>query len=781
MFHSNSQYIAMRILFPLLLCAVLSACGGGGSDSPAPAPVPTPVPTPPPVAATLTLSSPTVRTVTGGSAIPLTATLSSGAAVRWQLPAGAPGSLSADTGTTVRYQPPAGALAAPATVTVTASGDGASASLTLAVTPVPTAAGVFTMPWRTTTGATMHVPRLVTTDFAGNTYVVSYVDAAPLRRGSANLTRIAPDNTATTLISDETWFGQPVPQETLRRLDFISSFAADRAGNLYFVAGEAIAPPLQAGQQYNDGPVILKVTPEGVMSTLAGSSEPQVGAMTDGTGSAARFLDPQIVDADFDHLYVLDNQGAAVRKVSTAGVVTTIQALPSNLRADQDGNTYAYDPATTKLKRTAPGGTTSLVTNLPYCSEVTPVSPRSCLPISPYQLIPAGGATYIVVSDGYPRRLVLPAAGSPPVTTLALSSPTLRTTAGGSAIPLSANLSSGGPVTWQLADGAPGTLSATSGATVNYIPPTGAIVPGTAVNIVASGDGVRASLTLAITAESRPAGVFEMPWRNSSEPTMHRPHSIATDIAGNTYVLSYTDAAPTRRGTPHLYRIAPDNTVTVLIDDASWFGIPISAANANDQNAGRLAWVSGFAADKEGNLYFAVTPGGIGLAPGQPSTSGPAILKVAPGGGMWVLAGSTDAQTGALTDGTGNVARFLDPTIVGADFDGNIYVRDGDGDDATLRKVTADGVVSTPAVLPKGILADRDGANYAYDAASTRLARTSATGVRTLVTNVAYCADGTPVPPLACLGSTGYNLMPSTAVSYVVFDGVSLRRLVLAH
>src|SRR5206468_5287962 len=127
----------MRIFSPLILCAVLSACGGGGSSSPAastPAPS-TPVsPAPPPVpAATLSLSSPTLRTIAGGSAIPMTAKLSSGGAVHWQLAAGAPGSLSTDSGTTVRYQPPAGPLAAATTVTVTASGDGASAALTLAL------------------------------------------------------------------------------------------------------------------------------------------------------------------------------------------------------------------------------------------------------------------------------------------------------------------------------------------------------------------------------------------------------------------------------------------------------------------------------------------------------------------------------------------------------------------------------------------------------------------------------------------------------------------------
>jgi hypothetical protein len=83
-------------------------------------------------AVTLTLSSPTLHTLAGGSPIPISAKLSDGGTVRWQLAAGAPGSLSADSGDSVSYQPPSSALAAGTRVTVTASGSGASAALTLA-------------------------------------------------------------------------------------------------------------------------------------------------------------------------------------------------------------------------------------------------------------------------------------------------------------------------------------------------------------------------------------------------------------------------------------------------------------------------------------------------------------------------------------------------------------------------------------------------------------------------------------------------------------------------
>ena len=774
----------MRLLLPLLLGALLSACGGG-SDTPAPAPAPVPNPgtnPPPPVTASMTLSSPTLRTITGGGAVPLTATLSSGGAVRWQLPAGAPGTLSADTGGTVRYQPPAGVLAAPAAVTISATGDGASASLTLAVASETRTPGLFEMPWRDSSDMTLHRPSSIATDIAGNTYVVSYNAVSPSRRGSPRLYKIAPDNSATPLIDDNTWFGQGASSENAHRLDWVSSLAVDRAGNLYF----GILPlgvALTAGQQSLGGSTILKVTPTGVISVLAGSAEPQVGAITDGSGSAARFLSPSIVGIDFDdNLYVRDG-GNVVRKVTTAGNVTTVASLPRGLMADKDGNTYEHDGATNKLVRTGPAGARTIVTDVPYCADGAPVRPRACLPNAPYRLIPTGGASYVVFDGASLLRLIMPSPHAPPAAALTLSSPTLRTIAGGSAIPLTATLSNGGAVRWRLATGSRGSLSANMGATVRYLPPADALAGPTTATVIAEADGASAALTLALAPAPGGSGLFQMPWRDSNEPTMHRPSSIATDIAGNTYVLSYAAAAPTRRGTPHLYKIAPDNTVTVMIDDSTWFGQPASSVDPTGRDASRLAWVSGFAVGNDGEMFFSITPGGFGLSPGESSSSGPAILQVSPSGAMRVLAGSTDPQTGAMTDGSGSAARFLNPAIIGADFDGNIYLRDGDadGERTTLRKVMRNGLVSTVTSLPPSLWADKDGATYAFDTSSAKLVRTSADGIRTPVTNIAYCAAGTPTPPMACLGNTGVDLKPVSGVSYVVFDGYSLRRLILPH
>ncbi|OYW84265.1 hypothetical protein B7Z17_04370 [Candidatus Saccharibacteria bacterium 32-49-10] len=82
----------------------------------------------------------------------------------------------------------------------------------------------------------------------------------------------------------------------------------DSNGNLY-VADEG-----------ND--LIRKITPAGVVTTLAGGSR---GA-NDGTGASAQFADPHAVSVDpaTDEIYVTQTADHKVRRITTTGVVTTI-------------------------------------------------------------------------------------------------------------------------------------------------------------------------------------------------------------------------------------------------------------------------------------------------------------------------------------------------------------------------------------------------------------------------------------------------------------------------
>ena len=71
---------------------------------------------------------------------------------------------------------------------------------------------------------------------------------------------------------------------------------------------------------------VRTATSSGVVTLLAGSAENP--GTSDGIGSAARFNNPQGIAAVGTDLYVADAGNHAIRKVTAAGVVTTIAGLP---------------------------------------------------------------------------------------------------------------------------------------------------------------------------------------------------------------------------------------------------------------------------------------------------------------------------------------------------------------------------------------------------------------------------------------------------------------------
>lgn len=132
--------------------------------------------------------------------------------------------------------------------------------------------------------------------------------------------------------------------------------AVDGSGNLYVA-------------DYNNNQ-IRKIS-GGVVSTLAGSGS---AGSTDGTGMSATFNHPFGVAVDGSgNVYVTDRIGQKIRKITQAGVVTTLAGngstgatdgtgtgatfnSPTSLTLDRDGNVYVTDETNQKIREVTPSG-----------------------------------------------------------------------------------------------------------------------------------------------------------------------------------------------------------------------------------------------------------------------------------------------------------------------------------------------------------------------------------------------------------------------------------------
>lgn len=137
--------------------------------------------------------------------------------------------------------------------------------------------------------------------------------------------------------------------------------AVDGSGNVYVA-------------DYNNNK-IRKIS-NGVVSTFAGSGS---AGSTDGTGTGATFNHPFSVGVDGSgNVYVTDRSGQKIRKITPAGVVTTLAGSgtagyadgtgssamfnsPTNLTVDQSGNVYVTDETNQRIRMVSPSGVVTTV------------------------------------------------------------------------------------------------------------------------------------------------------------------------------------------------------------------------------------------------------------------------------------------------------------------------------------------------------------------------------------------------------------------------------------
>ena len=148
-------------------------------------------------------------------------------------------------------------------------------------------------------------PHGVAVDTAGNVYVAD--------TGNNRIRKITSAGVVTTLAGSTSGYHDD-PVGTLAQFNTPYGVAVDTAGNVYVAD--------------NSNHRIRKITSAGVVTTLAGTGTP--GYHDDPVGTLAQFANPSGVAVDTaGNVYVADTSNRRIRKITAAGVVTTIAGSTS--------------------------------------------------------------------------------------------------------------------------------------------------------------------------------------------------------------------------------------------------------------------------------------------------------------------------------------------------------------------------------------------------------------------------------------------------------------------
>jgi serine/threonine protein kinase/sugar lactone lactonase YvrE len=210
------------------------------------------------------------------------------------------------------------------------------------------------------TQARFRLPNNVAVDGAGNVYVADTANNV--------IRKITPTGVVSTLAGLAGSHGSADGSGSNARFWAPFGIVVDGSGNVY-VADTA-------------NNTIREITPNGIVSTLAGfAAHP---GSKDGIGANAQFRNPWSVAVDgMGNVFVADMSNDTIRKITPAGVVTTLAGQagmtgsvdgfggdarfndPFAVAVDNAGNVYVSDSANNAIRKITPGGAVVTLAGLP--------------------------------------------------------------------------------------------------------------------------------------------------------------------------------------------------------------------------------------------------------------------------------------------------------------------------------------------------------------------------------------------------------------------------------
>ena len=611
--------------------------------------------------------------------------------------------------------------------------------------------------------AQLRSPSGAAADGAGNLYIADYSNQRVRKVDAAGVITTAAG-------TGERGYGGDGGAAVRAQLNFPSGAALDSAGNLYIA---------DTGNQR-----IRKVDAAGIITTVAGTGVRGYGG-DGGAADQAQLSSPQGVAVDgAGNLYIADRDNHRIRKVDTAGVITTaagtgggifggyggdggaaVQAQlksPRGVAADGAGNLYIADSGNYRIRKVDAAG---VITTAAGTGErgyggdggaATAAQLRSPMGVA------VDGAGNLYIADENDQRIrKVDAAGV--ITTAAGTGERGYGGDGGAAVRAQLDSPAGaaadgagnlyiidsgnqrirkvdaaGMISTAAGPGDAGDGGAAVQAQLRY--PLGVAADGAGNLYIADSSNHRVRKVDAAGVITTAAGTGERGYGGdggaAEQAQLDSPAGVAVDGAGNLYIAD--------SGNNRVRRVNAAGVIAAVAGtgERGYGGDGGPAVQA------RLSSPAGLAADGLGNLYIA-------------DSGNYRVRKVDAAGVIATVAGT--GESGSIADGGSAIQTPLrSPSGVAVDGAGNLYI--ADENDYRVRKVDAAGVITTVAGTgergyagdggaataaqldsPSSVAVDEAGNLYIADTYNQRIRKVDAAGVITTAAGTGesgYGGDG---------------------------------------
>jgi trimeric autotransporter adhesin len=567
------------------------------------------------------------------------------------------------------------------------------------------------------TAAMLNYPIGVAIDSAGNIFIAD--------TGNNRIRKVTPDGIITTVAGNgNNGFGGDGGQATAAQLSSPYYVAVDSAGNLYF------------NDNFNQR--IRKVTGAGVISTVAGNGSRGFGG--DGGKATAAFLDaPNGVAVDSTgNLFIADTNNCRIRKVTVTGVISTIAgngtsgfssdggqataaqlSYPIDVALDSAGNLFIADRANQRIRKVTVAGVISTVVGNGTNGFSGDGGQATAAQLNWPTAVAIDFVGNLFIADSENDRI-------------------RKVTVAGVTSTVAGNGTRG-----FNGDGGQATAAQL------YYPNGVAIDSSGNLYIADSRNNRIRKVTVAgviSTVAGNGIGGFGGDGGQAASAALNGPNAVAVDSTGNLYIAdSYNN---------RIRKLSPAGVITTVAGN----GTQGFSGDGGQATAAQLNYPSGMAVDSAGNIFIS-------------DRENHRIRRVSVAGVISTIAGN-GARGFSGDGGLATLAQLSYPSGMAFDSTGNLYIAVSD----RIRKVTVAGVISTvagngnagfsgdggqatAAILwaPNGVAFDSADNLYIADSGNNRIRKVTASGTISTIAgngNAGFSGDG-GLATSAQLGGSG--------------------------